>query len=242
MGAAQRFVGALAVTPAPAHPARQRPSPVHCHRMIPEVRACSTPAPYHPALPHQPDIPRERRGPASGLAKGGGVPCRHCSFAHVRRAGDAGVGSQSPTSGSDALAAAGLPCQVGARSGPKGWPLGPAGAPPRFGSGPAISGSALMAPGPHARTVVAEEPATKEGDGNVCILRSRRQPLRGSLVAAGRARTHCRARGSDGGTAANRWARGPGRGHTILSSAAGEHGGDCPADRDSAMLSRRADA
>ena len=44
MGAAQRSVGALAVTPPPAHPARQRPSPVHCHRMIPEVRACSTPA------------------------------------------------------------------------------------------------------------------------------------------------------------------------------------------------------
>jgi len=28
--------------------------------MIPEVRACSTPS----ALPHQPDIPRERRSPA----------------------------------------------------------------------------------------------------------------------------------------------------------------------------------
>jgi hypothetical protein len=32
--------------------------------MIPEVRACSTPALHHPALPHQPDITRERRGPA----------------------------------------------------------------------------------------------------------------------------------------------------------------------------------
>src|SRR5215216_4313703 len=31
--------------------------------MIPEVRACPTPAPHHPALPHQPDITRERRGP-----------------------------------------------------------------------------------------------------------------------------------------------------------------------------------
>src|SRR5215211_6245288 len=31
--------------------------------MIPEVRACSTPAPHHPARPHQPDITRERRGP-----------------------------------------------------------------------------------------------------------------------------------------------------------------------------------
>ena len=31
--------------------------------MIPEVRACSTPAPHHPALPHQPAITRERQGP-----------------------------------------------------------------------------------------------------------------------------------------------------------------------------------
>src|SRR5215211_6087063 len=31
--------------------------------MIPEARACSIPAPDHPALPHQPDILRERRGP-----------------------------------------------------------------------------------------------------------------------------------------------------------------------------------
>jgi hypothetical protein len=31
--------------------------------MIPEARVCSIPAPDHPALPHQPDISRERRGP-----------------------------------------------------------------------------------------------------------------------------------------------------------------------------------
>jgi hypothetical protein len=187
-------------------------------------------------LPSPPSPPRRRH-----------ARCPHTgprTTLRVRRATgrDAGVGSQSSTSGPDMLAAAGSPCQVGARSGPKGQPLGPAGAPPRFGSRPAISGSALMAPGPHARSVVAEEPATKEGDGNVCILRSRRQALRGSLVPACSARTHRRARGSDGGTAANQWARGPGRGHAILSSHAGEHGGDCPADRDSAMLSRRADA
>jgi hypothetical protein len=180
---------------------------------------------------------------SSGLAKGGAL--RAASTVPSRMPGspamhELGITRLPP--GLDALAAAGSPCQVGARFGPKGWPLGPAGAPPRFGSRPAISGSALMAPGPRARSVVAEEPATKEGDGDVCILWSRRQALRRSLVPACRARTHCRARGSDGGTAANRWARGPGRGHAILSSPAGEHGGDCPADRDSAMLSRRADA
>jgi hypothetical protein len=40
--------------------------------MIPEVRACSIPVPYHPALPHQPDISTERRGPGPRVGQEGG--------------------------------------------------------------------------------------------------------------------------------------------------------------------------
>src|SRR5918992_4480961 len=43
--------------------------------MIPEVRACSTPALHHPALPHQPDITRERRGPGRSRAPGHSLRC-----------------------------------------------------------------------------------------------------------------------------------------------------------------------
>jgi len=47
--------------------------------MIPEVHACSIPVPYRPALPHQPDISTERRGPEAGPADG-----------HLRRPSSAG--------------------------------------------------------------------------------------------------------------------------------------------------------
>jgi hypothetical protein len=107
--------------------------------MIPEVRACSIPAPHHPALPHQSDIPRERRGPASppeGPIEGGVEgPIKGGIKGPLKELIPGGLGA----SGIDPEWSAGWPeladwiigsCDatvtaVGAMSGPRPWPAHP---------------------------------------------------------------------------------------------------------------------